>query len=348
MSFAAAAAATLVVFSVIVLAVLTAADRAEAVRRGRAAPNEEFAENMRGVLEAMAIATPAAVGGAALLGVWLARRAVAPLEEASARARAARASELNLMLPLNRSGDEWDQLAATLNTLLADSRGAMERIRRFTADAAHELRTPLTAILGETEVAMRRERSAAELRTSLEVIREEAGRLSALIDALFMLARADARTLIPDRGTIWAADEALREAADLALSDSRRAGIEAGSIEILGAGGTLCGDRVLVVRALRNLLDNALRHGGGKARVKLAANDTAVHVRIEDSGPGISDRLRPVLFERFARGNESRSSDGFGLGLAIARTIVEAHGGSLKLGASQQGAAFELDLPRAR
>jgi two-component system heavy metal sensor histidine kinase CusS len=343
LSFAAAAAATLVLFSGIVLAVLTFSEVPEAARYS----SEELAENLRGVLIAMAVAAPIAVGGAAAGGLWLARRAVAPLKEASARARAARASELDLALPLSGTSDEWDELAATLNILLADARGAMERIRRFTADAAHELRTPLTAILGEAELAMRRERTPDELRTSLQIVREEAERLAALLDALLTLARADGGTLVPIGGPGWPIEAAVREAAALALNDSRRSRIEGGTIEISGAGDLVRGDRVLVVRAIRNLLDNALRHGGGRASVDLAADDRAVHIRLEDSGGGIPERLRPVLFQRFARGDESRSSGGFGLGLAITRAIVEAHGGGVRLVPSESGAAFEVDLPRA-
>jgi methyl-accepting chemotaxis protein len=130
LSFAAAVAGALLVFSAVVVAVFSLSEMSDKAE-------EEIGENTRRVLISMAIAAPAAIGGAAGLGLWLARRAVAPLQEASARARAARSSELDLTLPVRGTGDEWDELAGTLNALLADARGAMDRIRRFTADAAH-------------------------------------------------------------------------------------------------------------------------------------------------------------------------------------------------------------------
>src|SRR5205085_5084798 len=106
------------------------------------------AEDVGNVLSAMAVAAPLAIAAAALLGWWLARRALQPLVEASARVRAARSGELDLSLPVG-SGREWDELATTLNALLADARSSMARNRHFTAEAAHELRTPLTTMIRE-------------------------------------------------------------------------------------------------------------------------------------------------------------------------------------------------------
>jgi two-component system heavy metal sensor histidine kinase CusS len=338
LSFAAAVAGALLVFSAVVVAVFSGSELSDTGER-------EIGENTWRVLISMALAAPAAVGGAAGLGLWLARRAVAPLQEASARARAARSSELDLTLPVRGAGDEWDELAVTLNALLVDARGSMERIRRFTADAAHELRTPLTAILGEAEVALRRERSAGELRASLGVVHEEAARLAAVLDALLTLSRADAGTLLSTAMPSLFLEEAAREAADLALADARRLGLTGGSIDISGVAGPVRGERVLLVRALRNLFENGLRHGGGKVEVRLSTDGPRALVRIADRGPGVPDALRPLLFQRFARADEARSGGGLGLGLAIARAIAEAHGGALELIASERGAAFELAVP---
>ena len=338
LSFAAAVAAALLVFSAVVVAVFSFSEMSDKGER-------EIGENTRRVLISMVLAAPAAIGGAAGLGLWLARRAVAPLQEASARARAARSSELDLTLPVRGTGDEWDELASTLNTLLADARGAMERIRRFTADAAHELRTALTAILGEAEVAMRRERSAAELRVSLGVVREQAARLAGVLDSLLTLARADAGTLLSSEMPSVSLEEAAREAADLAMAGAGGLEPSDGSVDISGAAGPVRGDRVLLVRALRNLIENGLRHGGGKVDVRLSRHGASAVVRVEDRGPGVPEALQRVLFQRFSRADEARSGGGLGLGLAIARAIAEAHGGAVELRPSERGAAFELTVP---
>ena len=348
LSFAAAVAGSLIAFSCTVIAVMTAAEQGErhAVGEGEVGSVEEndLHQDVHRVLVAMALAAPFAIGGAAALGLWFARRALAPLKEASARGRAARAAELDLTLPVRGTGDEWDELATTLNTLLADGRSALERIRRFTADAAHELRTPLTAIIGEAEVCLRRERTVDELRLSLTSVREDAVRLAGVVDALLTLARADSGTLLA--ATEPCALEAVaREAAERALADRRHAGLPEGQVEVSGSSGHVRGDHVLLVRALRNLIDNGLRHGGGQVSVRLCeAGSGRARIEVADSGPGIPAELRPKLFERFARADPARSSGGLGLGLAIARAIAKAHGGSLELKPSPSGALFELEL----
>ena len=323
LSFAGATAVALVLFGTVVAFVITAAERAEAASLGiPVAAEDELGSQLRLVGGALAVSLPLAVLGAAALGLWLANQSLKPLREASVRARAARASALDLTLPQSGSGDEWDELATTLNALLAEARSAMERIRRFTADAAHELRTPLTAIIGEAEVTLRRERTKEELAASLAEVRDEGKRLAAVVEALLTLARADAGTLLANR-VPCELGELAREAA----------GSSAALVEVRGSAQT-SGDRVLLVRVLKNLIDNGLRHGGGRVSVEASLRDGRASAVVADEGPGISAALLPRLFERFARGDEARSGG-----------IAEAHGGTLELHESTRGARFELLLP---
>lgn len=296
------------------------------------------------VLGAMALTAPLVVLGAAALGHALARRSLAPMREASMRARAARASDLNLSLPVRGTGDEWDELASTLNALLSDTRSAFERIRHFTADAAHELRTPLTIIVGETEVILRRERSAEEYRRALQIVQEESRGLAGLVDALLTLARADAGLLVPATEPVdlfLLAQKATQRAERLLEVQARSL-----KIGLSGASTLVRGDSMLLSRVLDNLLSNALRHARGQVRVEVHATPTGVQASVVDNGPGIEPSFEPRLFQRFARADPARSGEGTGLGLVISRTIIEAHGGTLSYVRSPAGeSVFTLNLP---
>ena len=327
--FAAAVGVALILFAGTALLVVATESKTQG------ADADEMSDDIGQLLRAMAISAPIAIAGAAALGYGLAKRALKPLREASARARAAHASELDLTLPVGTGGEEWDDLAGTLNSLLSDARGSLSRIRHFTADAAHELRTPLTAIIGTADVALRKERSNDELRTALGDVREESARLARVVEALLTLARADSKQLLAARTAT--------PLAQLARDAMAQAGAQPGALELSGEPSVEC-DPVLLVRALRNLVENGLTHGGGAVHVAVGP---AARVVVRDEGPGIDPALLPQLFQRFRRGDASRSTEGIGLGLALARAIVEAHGGSLKALPAAKGAAFEVLLPAA-
>jgi two-component system heavy metal sensor histidine kinase CusS len=326
-----------------VIALQTEAHMQDEISRGLPADDDDLLVVPRAAA-AMAIVAPLAIAGAAVLGLYLARRALAPMREASRRVAAARASELDLTLPVTGTGDEWDDLATTLNALLADARGSMFRVRRFTADAAHELRTPVTAILGEAEVALRRKRTEAELRAALSTVKEEAERIAQLLEALLSLARADAGTLLSSRAVLPLDDiveSAVARVRERAALD-RRAAIR---VEHATTGAFVDGNRALLSRAIENLLDNGVRHARNRVIVTVTSNGTTARVQVADDGAGVSPELVATLFERFARGDSARSGDGFGLGLSIARAIAQAHGGTLELLPSRSGALFELVFP---
>lgn len=308
-------------------------------------PLEDLFAEVWPVLGVMALTAPCAVLGAAALGHSLARRALAPMREASARAQAARASALDLRLPVRGLNDEWDELASTLNGLLTDARGAFERIRHFTADAAHELRTPLTIIVGETDVALRRERSVEEYRGSLEVVREESRGLAQLVDALLTLARADAGQLGLAEAPVdlyLLAQQSIQRAERLAPPRVR--------IVLAGGPTPARGDALLLARVLDNLLANALRYGQARVRVDVRVLPGRAEVVVADDGAGVDPALVPRLFQRFARADSSRREQGTGLGLTLSRALVEAHRGTLDYSRSPTGESlftFCLPLPGA-
>lgn len=342
--FAGAVLGTILLHGVLVTAVLINVEWLERRSAPAGAAEDGLFDEVWPVLGAMALTAPLTVLGAAALGRALARQALAPMREASTRARAARASALDLSLPVRGSGDEWDELASTLNTLLADARGAYERTRSFTSDAAHELRTPLTVIVGETEVALRRERSAEEYRRALEVVHAESRGLSELVEALLTLARADAGLLVTAREAVdlsLLAQKASQRAERLLAMQARSV-----QLEFSGTSALVRGEPVLLARVLDNLLSNAFRHCQGRVRVEVRSTSAEAQARVVDNGPGVAPSFVPRLFQRFARADGVRGQGGTGLGLALSRTIIEAHGGALSYSRSQEGESiFTVCLP---
>lgn len=345
--FAGAVLATILVFGGLMTAVLVTQEWLERRDAGPGAEQEGLFDEVWPVLGAMAFAAPAAVLGAGALGRTLARRALAPMREANTRARAARASELDLSLPVRGTGDEWDELASTLNALLADARGSVERIRHFTADAAHELRTPLAVIIGETEVVLRRERPAEDYRRTLEVVHEESRGLAALVDMLLLLARADAGMLVRAGEPV----DLFLLARDATQRAERLREVRARSvrIELSGDSTLVRGDPMFLARVLDNLLSNAIRHGRERVRVEVRATSEGGCASVADDGAGVEPSFEPRLFHRFARADGARGGEGTGLGLAISRAIVEAHGGSISYARTARGESlFSFQLPALR
>ncbi|TSC34186.1 cell wall metabolism sensor histidine kinase WalK [Corallococcus sp. Z5C101001] len=342
--FASSVLGTLLLYGALVTAVLATGEWLEHRADPRLGLTEGIFDEALQALGAMFLSIPFAVVGSLALGGRLADRALAPLREASDRVRVARASELDLRLPVRGTSDEWDTLASTLNELLADARASFERIRSFTADAAHELRTPLTVILGETEVSLRRDRAPEEYRRTLEVVLDETRRLTHLVDELLQLARADAGARVLEAEPVdlfLLAKGALQRTEQHLAARSRSL-----TLELQGNPTTVQGSPVLLSHVLDNLLSNALRHARQRIRVEVRATDAGVQVTVGDDGPGVDPAFQARLFQRFARADPSRTGEGTGLGLALSRTIAEAHGGTLDYARSDGESRFTFRLPK--
>ena len=222
---------------------------------------------------------------------------------------------------------------------------ALHAQRQFMADASHQLRTPVSIIRTTAQVTLAKDqRSETEYRESTTIVAEQSARLTRLVDAMFLLARGDAggRTL---RTAAIYLDELVGECIRGlgAIAADRQVRLEsAGDVDV-----QLFADEELLRQMLLNLLDNAIRHTrpGGTVRTTIAAKADHVAIAVEDEGPGIAPADRERIFQRFVRLHAG--SDGAGLGLPLARWIVEAHGGSLTLDASGPGGSrFAVRLPR--
>jgi two-component system OmpR family sensor kinase len=301
-------------------------------------------EALRELLAQLLIVAPVALLLSSLLGYWLARSALHPVEAIRAEAAAISGSEPGRRLPSGDSRDEIARLAGTLNEMLARLERAIERERSFVADASHELRTPLALLKAELDLALRKPRTAAELELSLSSAAGETDRLVRLAEDLLVLAQSDDGRLPLRQDTIGADDligsvqEAFRRRAD---SEGRT--IEGESADSF----MFTADRVRLEQALGNLVDNALRHGAGPVRLSAFERYGRVELHVLDEGDGFPPDFLPHAFERFGRADQARTSSGAGLGLALASAVAEAHGGTAHaVNREEGGADVWLSIPR--
>jgi two-component system, OmpR family, sensor kinase len=220
---------------------------------------------------------------------------------------------------------------------------SLARERRFVSDASHELRTPLASLRTELELALRRHRSREELEAALRSAAEETDRLSQLAEDLLVLARAHDGHL-PVRRERLSAAEVL---AGVHERYARRAQQAGRALEVRAPPeAVLMGDRLRVEQALGNLVENALRYGEGRILLEAVSADGRLELHVKDEGSGFPTGFVGEAFEPFTRSDESRSSQGAGLGLAIVDVIARAHGGSAHAANGRGGADVWLALPR--
>jgi signal transduction histidine kinase len=285
---------------------------------------------------------------AAVVGRSLCRRALAPLTRMAADARIMDATAPGQFLAPPGTGDELEALRGAFNDLLSRLREAFERQRRFTGDASHQLRTPLTIMLGQMEVALRRERPAGEYRQVLSLAHDQAAHLRRIIEALLFLARADADA---DLGKLEVIDLALLAA----QSVQRWAGHERqANLQVVHADGPLPirAQPLLLGQLLDNLIENALKYSapGKPVVVTLKREPDAAVLVVQDAGPGIAAEDLPHVFEPFYRSADARGRGhtGVGLGLAVVRRIATALRGTVAVESEPgHGSRFTVRIPLA-
>jgi heavy metal sensor kinase len=281
-------------------------------------------------------------------GYTLASRALAPVDRMAHRAQAITADRLSDRLPVERD-DELGRLATAFNAALARLEESFRQMRQFTSDVSHELRTPLTAVRSVGEVGLQAPRSPEAYREIIGSMLEEVDRLGGLVNTLLVLSRVDAGQTRLDRrrvdlgslvgDTIWQVHVLAEDKNQQVTSDLPRSVM-------------VSVDPVLFRQAIVNVLDNAIKYSpdGTSIQVALSAANSHASLTIRDSGPGIAAADQPHVFDRFYRADHGRSRDtgGAGLGLAIARSVVEAHGGHITLESIEgKGSTFRIDLPVA-
>jgi two-component system heavy metal sensor histidine kinase CusS len=256
------------------------------------------------------------------------------------------ARSLTTRLPAEQMPAELAAMATAINGMLARLEDAFARLSGFSADIAHELRTPLSNLLTHTQVTLTRPRSLEEYREALHSNLEELQWMAQMVNDMLYLAKSDHGLLLPNRQPLNMADEVD------SLVEYFAALAEESGIEVTAHGsGRLNGDRQMLRRALSNLLDNALRFtpAGGQVTVSLEETPGALAIEVANTGAGIHPAQLSRLFDRFYRVDPARSegsTEHAGLGLAITRSIVLAHGGQIRCDSGQGRTRFVLDLPR--
>lgn len=265
-----------------------------------------------------------------LLGWAAAHSGMAPLRAMKTRAAGVSGRQMDGRMPVATVPVEMADLAMELNHMLDRLQDDFRRLSEFSSDLAHELRTPISNLLTQTQVTLsRKQRGADDYRQALASNSEELQRLARTVSDMLFLAKAEHGLALPSLETIDLAHEA-SELVDFydALAADRQL-----PLRVEGQG-SIQGDRLMVRRALSNLLSNAIRHAPDHTAVvvRIASLGHTLELSVANQGPAIEAELLPRLFDRFYRADKARAhpnSDGAGLGLSITRAIVQAHGGSV-------------------
>ena len=305
-------------------------------------------------LQRLAIGLIGAGSGVLLLGLgggwWLASRMIRPIEDISNAAQRISAGDLSERIPIGKQSNELNQLGNVLNKTFEKVDESFVRQRQFTGDASHELRTPLAVIISETQTALARERDVEDYKETIEVCLETAQQMRGLTDSLLELARFDS-----GKNQVSMEPVDLAELAKACCERLQSLADDNGvTLTCSCQPAATTGDATRLAQVINNLVTNALRYNKpqGSVTVTTGVYGPSHHafVDVKDTGLGIAEEDLPNLFERFYRADPSRSQSGgcAGLGLAICKAIVEAHGGMIQVTSDLgEGSCFKVALPGA-
>jgi two-component system heavy metal sensor histidine kinase CusS len=321
--------------------------RGHAVEAELSVPLDDFYKTLSVLGWIMVGLFPLVFAIAAIGGWWLARRALSPVDKMTREARSISARDLKARVSMPGTGDELQRLAESWNELLSRIESSVRSVTRFTADAAHELRTPVAVIRASADLALRQERTPNSYRQTLSKIQHESAQMTELLDQLLLLARGDAgqwqfRFDAVLAGTVIGR---LKEVVS-PLAESKQISLE---WNVPNQAGLVWADESALRRLVLILVDNAVKFtpAGGTVAVRLEVDPGQCVLEVEDTGSGIDPEHLPHVFDRFYRADPARTiGEGAGLGLAIARTIVEAHQGTIEAMSGRSGGTlFRIVLP---
>ncbi|MBC7533460.1 MAG: HAMP domain-containing protein [Oligoflexus sp.] len=255
-------------------------------------------------------------------------------------------------LKLPKADDELRQLVRTFNEMLGRIEDGFGRLRRFAGDVSHELRTPIAVLRGEAELALRRDRSSEEYKASLQTIVDESSQMSAIVEDLLLLARAQGQS-IPIHPESVAIQDLVHD-----LEQSVRKNFEDKQVKLVISLGDLGGHYLQIAKgyiviAIKNILLNACKHSTPGQEVHLEIRETAREIRfvVIDHGEGIPQEAMPYIFDLFYRADtaRNRSAGGVGIGLSLAKALINLHGGKIEVSTTEGGgASFTIALPKEK
>lgn len=303
-----------------------------------ASPLDGVEQSIDALKGSLVTALPFVVALVAIVAWFVVGRALQPVEAMRRQVESITSTTMHRRVPEPRTSDEISRLAHTMNAMLDRLEASAAQQRQFVSDASHELRSPIAAIRAELEVALRAGDRADWPQVAAGLLEEE-NRLEVLVADLLLLATVDEQTLSPDEAAVDLSALAIDEA-----TRSRRVAVKVSAADTV----YVSGRSEQLVRVVGNLLDNAARFARHSVELALSSDGHVARIEVDDDGPGIARADRQRVFERFTRLDQSRArgAGGAGLGLALAKGIVERHGGTIRIDDSPLGGARVIvELP---
>ena len=326
------------------------------IENGRMAGIVQVGSSLEGVEDALhqlllilLIAVPTALLFASAGGLFLANKALRPVDDITQIARRIGTGDLRQRIRIKQVNDELGRLASTFNEMIAKLEGSFRRVKRFTADASHELKTPLTILRGEVEVGLKKKRTLKEYQRILTSNLEEVSRMSRIVDDLLILSRADMGELTMEREEVDLSSLAQEVWEGLQILAQER-GVQ---LKFMDDGFTKVeGDPLFLRQLILNLTENGLKYTpfGGEVELKVKGDqdEGVVRIFVSDTGVGIAKKDLKRIFDRFFRADKARSREtgGTGLGLSICQWIAKAHEGQIAVESKVgKGSTFAVTLP---
>jgi len=307
---------------------------------------EEFDETMRRLFLILVVAIPCLVGLTGMGGFLLARKGLKPVDEIRRAALRISSKNLDERIDVGRRTDELGRLASTFNEMIGRLRDAFNRVNQFSSDVSHELKTPLTIMKGETEVALRKDRTKEEYEALLRSHLEEIDRMTRIVDDLLFLSKVEAREMALNLERVNVREMLLEVCGDMRIFADKK-GVELILREVAEV--VILGDELKLRRLFSNIIENGLKYTnpGGFVEVSSTTENGNLFVSIRDNGIGIKGEDLKYIFDRFFRADRSRNREtGIGLGLSISKMVAELHGGSISVESEVgKGTVFTVRLP---
>lgn len=306
---------------------------------------EKFSESLTQITYILFIISPVLLLIAALIGYFITYRALNPVRHIIRTARTITGKNLQGRVPIPVADDELAELARTLNEMIDRLEQTINSQKQFIADASHDFRTPLTIIHLELELLLEKQDIGEDVRNSIEKSIREIKSLSTMAENLLILARADAHQLTINK-IPFRFDELIIEVVSgfnkIALSSNIKFRIDVASSVVINA------DRGLIKRLLNNALDNALKYSDENSTIEinLSDDDTSVTLEISSCGRTLSKQEANQIFNRFQRMEKSRTTKGYGLGMPIIKTIVQAHNGNVDFTSENGKNRLKISFPK--